>query len=450
VTTDASTGSAQAPQWRNVTPPDLPQPAQISSIEPSHVAKGTAYVTASRYMWDDFHPYVYETTDYGAHWSTIAAGLPADQFAFVIRQDPSDANLLFLGTKNTVYVSYDAGARWVPLALNLPKAQVRDLAIDTRQGCVVAATHGRAFWVLDNLALLEQMTQEGMAAAEAAPQVFAPQTAWLTHAYGASAFPNSGSGENPPFGAKVFFSVPASYDGKTPVTLTFSDASGVPVRTFALHLKTKPQPTPAAPLFAPAARTRQAEYEATGITAGANHFQWDLRYPDATEVAGFNPPIAAGGEEDDVSGPVVLPGTYAVTLDYGGSRSRASFNVALDPRIHVEPGALAARFALEQRIHTALDALDRDVNAAMALRSRGAPNAALDAAIANAVQLHITSSEGSLLHETKLRDRLAYLAADIDMAYDRPTAAQYAVFDELDGLAKAAQAKLASAMAQAR
>jgi photosystem II stability/assembly factor-like uncharacterized protein len=450
VTTDASTGSAQAPQWRNVTPPDLPQPAQISSIEPSHVAKGTAYVTASRYMWDDFHPYVYETTDYGAHWSTIAAGLPADQFAFVIRQDPSDANLLFLGTKNTVYVSYDAGARWVPLALNLPKAQVRDLAIDTRQGCVVAATHGRAFWVLDNLALLEQMTQEGMAAAEAAPQVFAPQTAWLTHAYGASAFPNSGSGENPPFGAKVFFSVPASYDGKTPVTLTFSDASGVPVRTFALHLKTKPQPTPAAPLFAPAARTRQAEYEATGITAGANHFQWDLRYPDATEVTGFNPPIAAGGEEDDVSGPVVLPGTYAVTLDYGGSRSRASFNVALDPRIHVEPGALAARFALEQRIHTALDALDRDVNAAMALRSRGAPNAALDAAIANAVQLHITSSEGSLLHETKLRDRLAYLAADIDMAYDRPTAAQYAVFDELDGLAKAAQAKLASAMAQAR
>jgi hypothetical protein len=450
VTTDASTGSAQAPQWRNVTPPDLPQPAQISSIEPSHVAKGTAYVTASRYMWDDFHPYVYETTDYGAHWSTIAAGLPADQFAFVIRQDPSDANLLFLGTKNTVYVSYDAGARWVPLALNLPKAQVRDLAIDTRQGCVVAATHGRAFWVLDNLALLEQVTQEGMAAAEAAPQVFAPQTAWLTHAYGASAFPNSGSGENPPFGAKVFFSVPASYDGKTPVTLTFSDASGVPVRTFALHLKTKPQPTPAAPLFAPAARTRQAEYEATGITAGANHFQWDLRYPDATEVTGFNPPIAAGGEEDDVSGPVVLPGTYAVTLDYGGSRSRASFNVALDPRIHVEPGALAARFALEQRIHAALDALDRDVNAAMALRSRGAPNAALDAAIANAVQLHITSSEGSLLHETKLRDRLAYLAADIDMAYDRPTAAQYAVFDELDGLAKAAQAKLASAMAQAR
>jgi hypothetical protein len=146
----------------------------------------------------------------------------------------------------------------------------------------------------------------------------------------------------------------------------------------------------------------------------------------------------------------VLPGTYTVTLDYGGSRSRASFNVALDPRMHVEPGALAARLVLEQRIHAALDALDRNVNEAIALRSRVGPNAALDAAIANAVQLHITSSEGSLLHETKLRDRLAYLAADIDMAYDRPTAAQDAVFDELQGLAAAAQAKLTSAMAHAK
>jgi photosystem II stability/assembly factor-like uncharacterized protein len=447
VTTDVSTGSAQ---WRDVTPPSLPQTAQISSIEPSHVAKGTAYVTASRYMWDDFHPYVYETQDYGAHWSTITAGLPSDQYAFVIRQDPSDANLLFLGAKNTVYVSYDAGGRWQPLALNLPKAQVRDLAIDTRQGCVVAATHGRAFWVLDNLALLELISKTGLAQANLAPQAFSPQTAWLTHAYGAPPFPNSAAGENPPFGATVFFNVPASYNGSTPVTLSFSDSGGNVVRSFALHLKTKPQPTPAAPLFAPAARKREADFAATGITAGANRFQWDLRYPDATEVTGFNPPIAAGGEEDEVSGPQVIPGKYTVTLDYGGSRATVAFDVALDPRIHVDASALAARLALQQRILATLDALDRKVNEALALRSRGGRNAALDAAIDSAVQLDIHSSEGTLLHEAKLRDRLAALAADVDMAYDRPTAAQYAVFDELQGLAAAAQAKLASAMAQAR
>jgi photosystem II stability/assembly factor-like uncharacterized protein len=440
----ASTGSAQVPQWHNVTPPDLPQTAQISSIEPSHVAKGTAYLTASRYMWDDFRPYVYETQDYGAHWTAMTAGLPSDQSAFVVRQDPNDANLLFLGTKSSVYVSFDGGAAWQPLALNLPKVQVRDLAIDTRQGAVVAATHGRAFWVLDNLALLEQLSSSGSVAGNAAPQVFAPPTAWLTHAYGASAFPPSGAGENPPFGATVFFNVPASYNGKTPVTLTFSDPSGATVRTFALHLKTKPPATPAAPLFGSAARERQADFEATGIQGGANRFQWDLRYPDATEVTGFQPPIAAGGEEDQVSGPVVLPGTYTVTLDCGGNATRASFDVALDPRIHVQPDALAARFALEQRIHATLDTLDRKINEALARRSRVGPNAALDSAIADVVQLKITSSEGDLLHEAKLHDRLAFLAADVEMAYDRPTAAQYAVFGELSARATAADAKLAS------
>ena len=447
----ASTGSAQAPQWRNVTPPDLPQPAKISSIEPSHVAKGTAYLTASRYMWDDFHPYVYETTDYGAHWTAMTAGLPGDQYAFVVRQDPNDANLLFLGTKSSVYLSFDGGAAWQPLALNLPKVQVRDLAIDTRQGAVVAATHGRAFWVLDNLALLEQLSREGSTLAGGASQVFAPQTVWLTHAYGGPPYPNSAAGENPPFGATVFFNAPASYDGTTPVTLTFSDAAGNVVRTFALHRKTKPQPTPSAgPLFAPAAGKRRADMKATGITAGANRFQWDLLYPDATEVTGFQPPVAAGGEDDQVSGPVVLPGKYTVTLDYGGAQTHASFDVTLDPRIHVEPGALAARFALEQRIHAALDTLDRKVNEALALRSRAGPNAALDAAIGDVVQLKIGSSEGGLLYETKLRDRLAFLAADVEMAYDRPTAAQFAVFDELNGLTTTAEANLASAMAQAR
>ncbi|MFY9720282.1 MAG: hypothetical protein WAK16_11650, partial [Candidatus Cybelea sp.] len=331
---------------------------------------------------------------------------------------------------------------------NLPKVQVRDLAIDTRQGAVVAATHGRAFWVLDNLALLEQLSRSALAQSRAL-QVYAPQTAWLTHAYGEPAFPNAAAGENPPFGATVFFNIPASYNGTTPVTLTFTDAAGNVVRTFALHLKTKPQPTPPAPLFAPSARKRQADYEATGITVGANRFQWDLRYPDATEVTGFNPPIAAGGEEDDVSGPVVLPGRYKVALSYGGDTTWApAFDVALDPRIHVQPDALAARFALLQRIHATLDALDRKVNEALALRSRGGSNAALDAAINDAVQLDIKASEGTLLHEAKLRSRLAYLASDVDYAYDRPTAAQYAVFDELQTLATAAEAKLTSAMAK--
>ena len=146
--------------WTAVTPPQLPQWAQISSIEPSHAQKGTAYLTASRYMWDDYHPYVYETTDYGAHWTTLTNGFPSDQYTFVVRQDPREPRLLFAGTRSTVYVSLDGGAQWQPLTLNLPGVQVRDLAIDVREGELVAATHGRAFWIMDNVALLEQLARQ--------------------------------------------------------------------------------------------------------------------------------------------------------------------------------------------------------------------------------------------------------------------------------------------------
>ncbi len=111
-------------------------------------------------MWDDYHPYVYETTDYGAHWTHDDSGLPSDQYVFRVRQDPREPRLLFAGTRSTAYVSLDGGAQWQPLTLNLPGVQVRDLAIDTREGELVAATHGRAFWILDNLALLEQLARQ--------------------------------------------------------------------------------------------------------------------------------------------------------------------------------------------------------------------------------------------------------------------------------------------------
>src|SRR5581483_2822505 len=133
----------------------------ISSIEPSHIAAGTAYVTAQRYMWDDYRPYVFETTDFGRNWTVLTNGLPDDEAAFIVRQDPNDASLMFLGTSNTVHVSFDGGKHWRPLGLNLPHVEVRDLAINSREGELVAATHGRSFWILDNLALLEQLSHDG-------------------------------------------------------------------------------------------------------------------------------------------------------------------------------------------------------------------------------------------------------------------------------------------------
>ncbi len=201
--------------WTAVTPPQLPQWSQISSIEPSHTAKGAAYLTASRYMWDDYRPYAYATTDYGAHWSQITNGLPSDQYVFVIRQDPREPRLLFAGTRSTVYASLDGGARWLPLTLDLPGVQVRDLAISTREGELVAATHGRAYWILDNLALLEQLARQSSYGVETA-QLFAPETAWLTQTYGTTPFPAPNMGENPRYGARIFFNLPPNYDGHTP------------------------------------------------------------------------------------------------------------------------------------------------------------------------------------------------------------------------------------------
>ncbi|HZZ00602.1 MAG TPA: hypothetical protein VFE36_13625 [Candidatus Baltobacteraceae bacterium] len=444
--------------WSAVRPSGLPEWAQISSIEPSHVSKGTAYLTASRYMWDDFHPYAYKTTDFGAHWTAIDSGVPSDQYAFVIRQDPNDADLLFLGTKSTVYTSYDGGAHWQNLTLNLPKVQVRDIAIDTRQGGVAIATHGRAFWILDNLSLLEQLQKSSGAVASSAAQVFAPQPAWLSRAYGAPAFPRTGAGENPPFGATVFFNVPKPYDGKTPVTLTFADESGRVVRSFALHMKTKlpknfEHPTAA---YEPTERQEILEKVHTGISGGMNRFQWDLRYAPATEVRGYEPPVAAGGEDDSVDGPVIVPGKYIVTLDYGGNKTSATFDVALDPRIKVAAGALEDRLALQQKIMAQIDELDRTINAALTAREKLARNggskailASLDEQIANLVQFKQKSSEGALLYETKLRDHLAYLNADVDLAYDKPTQAQYDVWNEMQAIAKPAIAKLQSTTASA-
>jgi photosystem II stability/assembly factor-like uncharacterized protein len=460
--------------WKAVRPPDLPERSNVTSIEPSHFENGTAYLTASRYMWDDFKPYVYKTSDYGRTWKAIAGGLPQDQYAFVIRQDPGDASLMFLGAKSTVYVSFDGGGRWEPLALNLPHVQVRDLAIDRRQGEVVAATHGRAFWLLPDLALLEQMTKNPAVDGGAAA-LFAPETAWLSHAYGQppAEYKPPDVGANPRFGATVYFHVSENFDGKTPARLEFTDGQGKIIRSFDLHLKTKEEierenqeknATERAE-EPPWRRKAEALEKLTAIEPGMNRFQWNLRYPDAADVKGFYTPIAAGGLDDDVNGPVVNPGTYDVILDYGGAKSRQSFKVALDPRISASPEDLAARLDLELKIHAALDTLDRTINRAIeardalksiaSARGRRAERArkaaaALEGEIEDLVQMELHSSEGPLLHEAKLRSHLAYLAAEINLAYASPTPAEIEVLGKLDEEARAGEKRLEAAIAAAR
>jgi photosystem II stability/assembly factor-like uncharacterized protein len=428
--------------WSAVTPPTLPQWAQISSIEPSRLDAGTAYVTASRYMWDDFHPYAYKTTDYGAHWSQITQGLPNDQYVFVVRQDPREPRLLFAGTRSSVYASYDGGARWQPLKLNLPGVQVRDLAIDARQGDLVAATHGRAFWILDNLAVLEQVARGASTATGAT--VLAPETAWLTRAYGSYSAPNFG--DNPPYGATVFFSLPASYNGTTPATLTFSDAAGKTIRSFALHLRNKKEKKPAPQVLVDqddATAISRGLKEVTAAVPGANVFQWNLRYPPAMEVRGFRKPTT-DDFDDGVQGPTVLPGTYDVTLSYGSTKVTQPLHIALDPRITPAPGALAARLALGMGLRDSLDTLNRTIDGAFAARSRlsTAKRAQLDRELAHDIEMRFHSDEGDVLLPTQLRDRLAFLLNSLDLAYEAPTAAESQTAKELEDDATASVGRI--------
>ena len=443
--------------WQDVTPPTLPKWSDISSVEPSHVDRGTAYLTAQRYMWDDFTPYVFKTTDFGRHWTSMTTGLPRDEYVFVIRQDPAQADLLLLGTKRMVYASLDGAASWHPLALNLPPVQVRGIAFNARQGDVAIATHGRAFWILDNLALLEQMTGRAAPGSDRAA-LFRPQDAWLTHAYGQGEFDPAptDAGENPPYGARVFFQIPKSYNGSTPVTLSFTDSGGTLIRAFHLHLKDTASvtPKPTDDDKATSERRAQSLKRLTAITPGMNHFQWNLRYDDAAEVKGFFAPEDAA-VANDVGGPEVVPGHYRVVLDYGGERITAPFDVTLDPRIHVGADALRERLALQLQIHSTLDSLDVALNRAIAVRDSlkaagrdSASLAPLAVAIDSLEELSIHSSEGDLLHEPKLRTHLGLLAGQIDLAYAAPTPAHAAVYKVLAEEARVGMALLNAAMAK--
>ncbi|HEV2289171.1 MAG TPA: hypothetical protein VGR81_09490 [Candidatus Acidoferrales bacterium] len=451
VTTDAGG------HWSQVRPPALPAWSTITCIEPSHTNAGAAYVSASRYDWDDFHPYVYKTTDYGKHWTEITTGLAEGEYVESVRQDPNEPNLLFAGTSATVYFSLDGGQQWQPLALNLPAVRVSDVEIQPKQHAVVLATFGRGFWVLDNLQFLEQLGSAQVTGDS--PYVFKPQQAWLLTRGGGGFGPRGAGGENLAPGATVFFHLPADYNGSTPAKLSFTTANGELVRSFTLHLKTKAKPNP--PSENPAVQRKAQEEKATAVEPGMNHFQWDLRYPDAVDVKGiFNSFFAAAPPV----GPEVLPGSYYVTLTYGDTSQKQPFVVKLSPQLQTTQAELRQRFDLLMRIHDALNRLDTSLNQAidardalektMADKSASADQAqpALDSLnrdIDNLVDLKIQSGEGALVYPPRLRAWLSAISGQVSMALVPPTPAMVKVADGYVNDAGAGVSRLQSDVAAA-
>jgi hypothetical protein len=308
------------------------------------------------------------------------------------------------------------------------------------------ATHGRGFWILDNLALLEDLARNG-APAIAQGHLFAPETTWMSNAYGGGQFGDNGA--NPPYGTTVFFNVPKNFDGKTPLTLSFVDAGGNTIRSYNLHPKPKKKEKELTDrqkdeLDANQNRARGMK-DATTVMPGMNTFQWDMRYPPAADVPGWR--VSPTDDFPDVAdGPSILPGTYKAVLKYGSNEMTQQFTVSLDPRFHPAAGDLEARLALERKIHDSVDALDKAIAAAMSARGKLAADqrAALDAVLGTLIQMDIHSDEGDVVKPTKLREQLTFLANSLENAPQKPTAAEEAAYEEMKGEADAGMAKLAS------
>ncbi len=426
--------------WENVTPKGLPKWTTISIIEPSLFDAGTAYVAARRYRLDDFTPYLYKTSDYGKHWKEISTGMPANGSVFVIRQDPKDRNLLFTGTLTGVYVSFNDGTLWQSLQLNLPHVPVRDMAIQKNANDLVLATHGRSFWILDNIEVLRHLTPkiEGDSAF-----LFQPEKTWLTKGYGFHR-PGMTIGENPPNGLVLFYYLKEAPQKGQTVKLSLLTQKGDTIASFSNKTNRLGKPVHVSDRFySDTTKTRPGVLPAK---KGQNRYVWNLRYPDATHVPGA---VIWGGS---MAGPKIVPGTYTAALSVGGKTISRPFKVILDPRYQVSQEALQKQFDFLMRVHKKLDETDKailkirkvkdQINGYLSrlkgfdkmdtLKIAAKPLLGKLTGIENRLmQTKSHASEDPLNYPVKLNNKLASLASTAGSSYHLPTRQEYEVFDEL-------------------
>jgi photosystem II stability/assembly factor-like uncharacterized protein len=327
--------------WSDITPPDMPEWGTVSMIEPSRYDAKTAYVAVDRHKMDDIKPYIFVTEDGGKTWTRRETGIPDGAVVHAVREDPVRRGLLYAGTETGVYVSFDNGEHWQSLQLNLPRSPVHDLVV--KGDDLVVATHGRSFWILDDVTPLRQA-----AAAIAATGAFlyAPQTAYRLY-YPDEVDARPPVGQNPPAGALIDYVLPASVSG--PVTIDILDAAGKQVRHFTSVKSNKVEQPPEWPDQVHPTDTLLA-------LPGMNRFVWNLRYDDPMQIPGA---FYAGLEP---RGPIALPGKYTVKFSYGGETQTAVLTLAADPRVKGPLTGLTQKFALSMQVYHDLDALHRAVN----------------------------------------------------------------------------------------
>jgi photosystem II stability/assembly factor-like uncharacterized protein len=399
--------------WSDVTPAGLSPWSKVSTLDIPPFDAGTVYAAIDRQRLDDFTPHVYRTHDRGRTWTEIVAGLPKDGFVGVVRADPVRPGLLYAGTHAGVFVSFTDGDGWQPLQLNLPTTWVRDLLVHGND--LIAATQGRALWILDDVAPLRQMTPE---TARTGAILFPPSDAWRrrgNQSRDTPLPPETPLGRNPPEGAVLDYFLGATARG--PVTLEITDSKGNPVRRFSSD-----DPPPQLSAVRYFAEGWLKPETPPAATAGHHRFLWDLRYP-RPKAAGYEYSIGTvwgEGTPLQPEGALALPGPYSVRLSVGVQSFTQPLTLRIDPRARITPEAITAQFEAARRASSLLDrssaALEeiRGFRKRLLAGGRRAPTPPLE-------------KEAAALEEgeagfARLNERLAALLQAIDGSDAAPTA----------------------------
>jgi photosystem II stability/assembly factor-like uncharacterized protein len=423
--------------WTNITPKDMPDWSRISQIDASTHDAGTGYVAVDRHQFDDLRPYIYKTSDYGKTWTKLGQGIPDNAFVRVVREDPKKRGLLYAGTETGVYVSFNDGANWRPLQLNLPTTPVHDLVI--KDNDLIVATHGRAFWILDDLSPLRQYSDD---VAKKDAFLYAPATAYRIQAGagGGDRHPSKRTGQNPPAGAVIYYFLKDAPKAETEAKIEILDASGKVIRKYSsAEYNTLDEP------LDPDDKKPEKQIKPD---AGLNRFVWDLRYDEARHVPGYYLWEYGAGAR----GPVAAPGHYGVRLTVGNQTQTASLDLKLDPRVQVSQADLEQQMSLllqtRDELSRVYDAVNQiqDVRSQLSGLKRRLPENASTKTIVNAaddlekklvavreelINLTISANEDSLAYPPQLDAKLAFLAMDVGTADSAPTEAEQKEFEKL-------------------
>lgn len=286
--------------WDDVTPSNMPEWMMINSIDADPFNDGGAFVAGTRYKLGDYQPYLYHTKDYGKTWTEITKGIPSDHFTRVVRADPKREGLLYAGTETGMYISFDNGAHWQPFQLNLPIVPVTDLTI--KNDNLIAATQGRALWIIDDLTVLHQVNKD---LASKDFYLYKPMDSYRMNGGGGRSSKTAGT--NHPGGVMVNYYLKEAPADTVEVKISIHETDGSLIKAFSTKSKER--------------GTKLAD-----LKAGGNMFNWNLRYPDAESFEGM---ILWSGS---MAGPKAMPGNYLVKLTVGEEEQTQEFTILKDPR----------------------------------------------------------------------------------------------------------------------